>query len=374
MEHFKLFFIVASFLFPLALCLVFFSNFRKNISQKIMAFILLNSSFVFLCNYLYFQQDYTIYYPFHSLNAAIQFSLFPLIYLYIRSIVFPKDKFKTHLIHLLPSVIMLLVATYIFYIYTSKDDLIYFLKNNRQGVHFEEYKFFVLRVSRYIHLILIALQGLLYSLAFIKFPKEYDEKLQNEFSNIDKFSIDWINKYLLTFAIIVASGFIIYAIYPLKGLADFTIKLIFLVFSGYVCRLGILALQHQTLEIDLDVIVPVILIEKDVAQIKDDILIRKLDLLMTKKQVFLQPDLSLTSLSKDLGTNRTYLSMLINQQYNANFNGYINGLRTDFAKEYIINNPSVNKEELYTIAGFGSLSTMNRALSTNKITSKTNKI
>jgi AraC-like DNA-binding protein len=267
---------------------------------------------------------------------------------------------------------MLLVATYIFYIYTTKDDMLYFLKYNRQGVHFEEYNFFVLRVSRYIHLILIALQGLLYSIAFMKFPKEYNEKLQNEFSNIDSFSIEWINKYLLTFAVIVASGFIVYAIYPLKGLADFIIKFVFLVFSGYVCRLGILALQQQTLEIDLDVIIPDILIEKDISHIKDDILIRKLDFLMTKKQVFLQPDLSLTSLSKELGTNRTYLSILINQQHGVNFNVYINGLRTDFAKEFLINNPSVNKEDLYTIAGFGSLSTMNRALSTKKSITKVN--
>lgn len=265
-----------------------------------------------------------------------------------------------------------MVATYIFYIYTSKEDMLYFLTHNRRGVHFDEYKFFVLRVSRYIHLILIALQGLLYSLSFIKFPKEYDEKLQNEFSNIDSFSIDWINKYLLTFAIIVASGFIVYASFPLKGLADFIIKFVFMIFSGYVCRLGVLALQQQTLEIDLDVIVPDNHIDKDVTQIKDNKLIRKLDHLMTKKQVFLQPDLSLTSLSKELGTNRTYLSMLINQQYNSNFNGYINGLRTDFAKDYIINNPSVNKEELYTIAGFGSLSTMNRALSTKKSNIKVN--
>ena len=145
-----------------------------------------------------------------------------------------------------------------------------------------------------------------------------------------------------------------------------------MIFSGYVCRLGVLALQQQTLEIDLDVIVPDNHIDKDVTQIKDNKLIRKLDHLMTKKQIFLQPDLSLTSLSKELGTNRTYLSMLINQQYNSNFNGYINGLRTDFAKDYIINNPSVNKEDLYTIAGFGSLSTMNRALSTKKSNIKVN--
>jgi len=329
-----------------------------------MAFALLNTAQIFMCNYLYLQKDYAIYYPLHSFNAALQFSIFPLIYLYIRSIVSPKDKISQQLLHLLPSVLMFFVASYIFYIYTSKKDMLYFLEHNRQGDHFEEYSFFVLKVSRYVHLTLIAIQGALYAMAFIRIPHEFDLKLRNEFSNIENFSINWINKYLLSFAVVVAGGFIVYAIFPLKGVADFLIKMVFFVFSSFVCRLGILALrQQQVTEIDLDDIVPDTVLQAEIVQIKDERLVRKLTDYMIKKQVFLQPDLSLSVLAKDLGTNRTYLSTLINQQFGMNFNAYINSLRAEFAKQYLEENPNIKKEELCEKAGFGSISTMQRAMS-----------
>jgi AraC-like DNA-binding protein/uncharacterized Tic20 family protein len=362
MEHLKLIFTIASFLFPFALSMAFFVDFNKNLSRKIMAFALLNTAQIFICNYLFLQKDYAIYYPLHSFNAALQFSVFPLIYLYIRSIVSPKDKIAHQLLHLLPSVLMFFVASYIFYIYTSKKDMLYFLEHNREGDHFEEYTFFVLKVSRYVHLSLIALQGFLYAMAFFRIPKEFDEKLRNEFSNIDNFSISWINKYLLSFALVVASGFIVYAVFPLKGVADFIVKFLFMVFSFYVCRLGVLAFTHNAVDIDLDEIIPEIKLPSELALIKDDKLIKKLHELMTKKQLYLQPDLSLTALTKSLGTNRTYLSLLINQQYGMNFNAYVNSLRAEFAKQYMLENPDTKKEELCHKAGFGSISTMQRAM------------
>ena len=362
MEHIKLILLIATFLFPLALSVALFMDSKKDFSRKIMATALLNTSLIFIFNYLYLLQDYALYYPLHSFNAAIQYSIFPLIYLYIKSIVYPKRKIVPQLLHFLPAVLMFLVASYIFYLYTRKDDMIYFLKNNRQGLNFVEYKFFVLKVSRYVHLILIALQGILYSLYFFRIPKQYDEKLQNEFSNIDNFSIDWINKYLLSFPLIVAGGFLMYAVLPLIGHYFPLIIVIFFVFSAYVCRLGILALKQQRINIELDEIDPAIHPSSEVIEIKDDALMKKLKNYMEKKQAFLQPDISLTSLSRELGTNRSYLSTLINQQYGLNFNAYINQYRANYVNEFLEQHPDTPKEELFQLAGFGSISTMKRAM------------
>ena len=362
MEHFTLIILISSFLFPFVLSIALYRDSKKDFSRKIMAAALFTTSLIFFLNYLYLQQDYRAYYPLHSFNAAIQYLTFPMIYLYMKSIVFPKEKLSTQLIHFLPAVLMFIVASYIFYIYTNKADMLYFLKNNRQGVNFVEYKFFVLKVSRYIHLLLIAFQGIIYSLAFFRIPRDYDEKLQNEFSNIDTFSIDWINKYLMSFAIIVAGGFLMYAVLPLIGNYFPLIIAIFFIFSAYVCRLGILALKQQRVEINLDEIDVDMIPKPEMSTIKDDALIRKLENLIEIKQAFLQPDISLTSVSRELGTNRTYLSVLINQQFGMNFNSYINQYRVKFVNEYLKENPLVTTEELYQLAGFGSISTMKRAM------------
>jgi len=365
MKHLNLFLLVAAYLVPLALGIQLMLDKRKSISRSIMAFTLLTNFFVNFFNYLYFVEDYALYLPVHGVHAAIEFLIFPSIFIYIKSIVSPHFQLIKEWIHFLPALIMLGLAHYIFYVYTGKKDLLFFMEHNREGYQFVGFQFTVLKVSRFVHLGLLGLQGVLYAIAFLKIPEEYDHKLKNEFSNIDNFSIQWVNNYLLTFALIVVLGFLSYALIPIKGLHQHIVVFVFFVFSAYVSRLGILALRQKEIDytIDLEVYVPEAVAQNEIALVNDKKLIQKLNNHVAKKQAFLNPDLNLTTLAKDLGTNRTYLSVLINQQFGMNFNAYINSLRAGYAKHYLEENPQTKKEELCVIAGFGSVSTMQRAMS-----------
>ena len=364
MKHFDLFLLVAAYLVPLALGIQLLIDKRKSVSRYIMAFTLLTNSVINFFNYLYFVEDYALYLPVHGIHAAIEFLIFPSIFIYIKSIVSPRFELKKEWIHYLPAIIMLGLAHYIFYIYTGPKDLMFFMENNREGFQFVGFQFTVLKVSRYVHLSLLGLQGVLYAISFLHKPEEYERKLRNEFSNTEHLSLSWINKYLLTFAIIVVGGFLSYAFIPLKGLHHHLVVIVFFVFSAYVSRLGILALRQKVVDasVDLDAFLPEVVLQSEIMPIKDEKLIRKLNDYMSKKQVFLEPDLSLTALACTLGTNRTYLSALINQQYGMNFNAYINSLRAEFARNYMEEYPETRKEELCQKAGFGSVSTMNRAM------------
>lgn len=362
MKHLDLFLLVAAYLVPLALGIQLLMDKRKSVSRYIMAFTLLTNSVINFFNYLYFVEDYALYLPVHGIHAAIEFLIFPSIFIYIKSIVSPRFELKKEWIHYLPAIIMLGLAHYIFYIYTGPKDLMFFMENNREGFQFVGFQFTVLKVSRYVHLSLLGLQGVLYAISFLHKPEEYERKLRNEFSNTEHLSLSWINKYLLTFAVIVVGGFLSYAFIPLKGFHHHLVIIVFFVFSMYVSRLGILALRQQVTEIDLDELIPEVVLRSEEARIKDVKLVKKLTDCMAKKQLYLQPDLSLTALACTLGTNRTYLSALINQQYGMNFNAYINNLRSEFALKYLEEHPDIRKEDLCLKAGFGSVSTMNRAM------------
>ena len=362
MKHLDLFFLVAAYLVPLALFIQILVDKRKSLSRNIMAFTLFITFVVNFFNYLYLVEDYTWYLPVHGLHAGLEFFVFPSIFLYIKSVVSPRFQLTREWAHFLPGIVMLGVATYIFYIYTGGKDLLYFMTHNRMGADFDHFKFTVLKVSRYIHLSLLGIQGVLYAIAFIKIPEEYNLKLQNEFSNIENFSIDWINKYLLSFALIVIGGFLSYALIPLKGIHHHIIVFVFFVFSMYISRLGILAVKQQVVDVDLDEFIPESVAQSELVQINDTQLKRKLTSLMKKKQLFLNPELSLSALAAELGTNRTYLSALINQQFGVNFSTYINQLRAEYAKNYMQQYPDTKKEELCQKSGFGSVSTMHRVM------------
>jgi len=362
MEHLKVILLVTSFIIPFILSFQIFFSSRKNISKIIMSFAMLNSAFIFFFNYFYFQKDYTLYYPLHSIHAGLELWIYPSIYLYIKSIVVEKDKLKKELWHFLLGVLVMIFASLFFYGYIGKEDLIFFLKNNKAGYHFIGLKFQILVASRYIDLVIIAIQAVCYSVAFLKIPKEYNQKLRNEFSNIDNFSINWINKFNLCLGICGLVGFLVYTFTPIKGYNELLIEFVFFVFSGFLCRMGILSLKQKKPQINLDEIKNFDFKTIGRNKFTDERLEKELKKYMENELAFLQADINLTNVSRILGTNRSYLSSIINNKFGMNFNAYINQYRVKYVQDYLDNNPQLSKEELVHLGGFGSKSTMNRAM------------
>lgn len=362
MEHIKVILLVTSFIIPFILAVQIYFSANKNISKIIMSFTLINSGLIFLFNYFYFQKDYSLYFPFHSIHAGIELWLYPSIYLYIKSIVVGKEKLKNEYRHFLLGAFILIFSSFFFYGYIGKEDLIFFLKNNREGYQFVGLKFQQLVVSRYIVLVILALQAVYYSIAFIRIPKEYDERLKIEFSNIENFSIDWINKFNLSFGICGVVGFIFYTFTPIKGYHELLIEFVFFLFSGILCGMGILSLKQQIPQINLNEIKNIEAKNNIKSKLKDERLVRELKNYMENELAYLDPDISLTNVSRLLGTNRSYLSSIINHQFGMNFNTYINYYRVKFVNDYLEKHPLTSKEELVQLSGFGSKSTMHRAM------------
>ncbi len=333
-----------------------------------MAFALFNCAIAYFCSYFYFQNDYVLYAPMHSVHATLELWIFPSIYLYIKSIVIPDNKLKKEWKHFLLGGLMFVIATILFYFYVGIDDLIFFMKHNKEGYHFIGLKFQILIITRYLALATIALQAVFYSIAFVRIPKEYDIRLKNEFSNIDNFSLNWINRYNLFFGISGLIGFISYTFSPIKGLHELLILFCLFIFSAFICTMGVVAQRQKKplkfaeeieFDKDLNTVSEVII---------DESLINKLIDYMETKKPFLQPDLSLTIVCEDLGINRTYLSNMINKKFGVNFNTYINDYRVRFLIDYIEKNPSTSREQLVDYCGFGSLRTMTRAM--NRVKTK----
>jgi len=366
MEHFKVILLVTSFIIPFILAFQIFVSSNKNISKVIMSFALFNSSLIFLFNYFYFQKDYSVYFPLHSIHAGLELWIYPSIYLYINSIVIEKDKLKKELWHFLLGLLVMVFGSFFFYVYVGKDDLIFFLQNNREGYQFVGLKFQLMIILRYSILGILAIQAIYYSVAFIKIPKSYNEKLKTEFSNIDNFSIDWINKYNMGFGICGLTGFLFYTFTPIKGYHELLIEFVFFVISAFMCGMGIVSLKQQKPVINLEEIKNYVSKLNNRTKLQDNRLVNELKDYMENEKAYLQPDISLTKVSRELGTNRSYLSSIINQQFGMNFNAYINQYRVKFVCEYLDKNPTILKDELVHISGFGSKSTMNRALNKMK--------
>ena len=83
-----------------------------------------------------------------------------------------------------------------------------------------------------------------------------------------------------------------------------------------------------------------------------------------KERWFLQPDLSISDLSQNLGTNQTYVSKAFNLGLRQSFSFAVNSMRVDYAKT-LIEDGGFSLLEVSNVAGFGSKSSFNRAFTTH---------
>jgi len=86
-----------------------------------------------------------------------------------------------------------------------------------------------------------------------------------------------------------------------------------------------------------------------------------LQVLFERDKIYLTPDLKISDVCNALGTNRTYVSNVINQKFKINFAGFVNSYRLEHAKNLIRENRKLRAEELADLSGFGSVNSLYRA-------------
>lgn len=94
--------------------------------------------------------------------------------------------------------------------------------------------------------------------------------------------------------------------------------------------------------------------------------------LMKEEQIYLKPGLSLADVAERLGTNKTYISKMVNNTYNMGFPELLNILRVDYAEHYIVLNKNAKQDEIAEACGFFSASSFNNTF--KRITGMTPKM
>ncbi len=92
------------------------------------------------------------------------------------------------------------------------------------------------------------------------------------------------------------------------------------------------------------------------------LLIDKIETLFTEQQLFLNSKLNILDIASALGSNRTYISYLINKNFNQNFCSYVNQYRIQYLEEKMHEQPELPNQQLAELCGFGSTDSMKRAV------------
>ena len=293
----------------------------------------------------------------------------PLLYFYIRAIFNYNFRIKGKLwLHLVPAIAYLFInsgfsLTDIFYFNT------YTLTNEYEDPDFANWYTVLSTLSIFIYLFLS-----------IRYYNQYKRYTIFTTSFADQANLKWLQNFLFAFALlsimpvirIVLSNFSFYErlryFGPWHYYVGFAIVVYYIAINAYnTMHPALRKIQFEPkLLFDFDTITQEDTVHKALSQIPDqkaDLIKNELILLMETQLLFERPDLTLNEVAKKLGTNTVTLSRVVNQQFELNFNDYINQYRVNAVIKRIAL-PEFKNQTLLAIAfdaGFNSKATFNRA-------------
>lgn len=359
---------------PLLVCLFWITmllcNSRTNLPKRYLAFFLILSSINYLVHATFFNHAYRLFAFMDNIWIFTSLAGYPLYYYYIRLLTHDlKINWRWSWI-LLPSIAL---SAFSFFIYfsTSPNDIqayIHSVMYHEEGytqprpllMTLETFKDGAFKVIFPIQVFLSVYFG-------YRLISQYNKTLKDFYSNTGGKDLSHI-KWLL-FAFIFAS--IISVISSQIG-KDFFINKgvllaipsvthsLFLFFIGYVgFRQDFTITDFAN---DLNSTNKIELYEDEDFALSQTISKQQLNQLLEEKELFKDPELRISDIALMLGTNRTYISRIINETMQINFCDWVNCYRITHAKK-LMESPDSNDLTLSEISeksGFKSISTFYR--------------
>jgi AraC-like DNA-binding protein len=207
--------------------------------------------------------------------------------------------------------------------------------------------------------IIVVLQYATYQVLVQKRWITYQRLMQQEVSNTENVDISWVRFLMGVFLII--NVFFLFSLFVMIHMNGVRLG----VFNGLIFSIAVFALGYKGL-------LQKEIFRKEVVKIPDDkltqpaytidqVLIEQLLKHMEEKKPYLDPELTLSSLAKDISVSRSQLSLLINEGIGDNFYDFINKYRVEQVKTLMVD-PAMKNYSMLGLAleaGFKSKSTFN---------------
>lgn len=346
---------------PLILSAVLFSSGRFSDRAKVwLAIAMLNASFVFLGNYLYFSHQLRLYSILHSFHIFSVLAVYPSVFIYVKLLTIPGYRLQNAMKHFVPSFLFFLFSASGFYLFLNPEQRIYFLSTYRLNPSYDNLVLHYLSFVRICNIATLFIQILTYGFLIFKALAEHRKQVGDFFSNTSGISLRWIRFFNLAIILAAFGSIFFYAINPVKLFGDERYLIVPLyLFAGVIWVLGILGNNQRPIFADGDISAFAEPTSEEVFPAEDQ-LSRALIDYMEREKAYLNPDLKIWDVSLALHTNRTYISRIINQVHGSNFNQFINRYRVKYSKE-MLRKGEKKLEEVAQASGFGSVSTLIRA-------------
>lgn len=357
----------------IALAIAFFAPFLWAITylidgvckQKSRIFILilmLASSLVYFMTFMKFEGHLGIYTLLFPIHAGVVLTLFPLLYLYLKSLTSEK---RLLLKQIIPHFVLAFVFFLFFMIYervmlNSADDELFI--RSVLGLTYDAESSFILSLGKWIYrigkLIFVVLSVVYVYFSFAQ-VKDYYRKQRDLFSDNVKNHLNWLKMLGIFFIFMMLAHLVIHILNNSQVINnDLLIIVSYSLFAMFFWILGINVFMQK------EVFDPVQVSETETFEEEIKISKEELEKYLFDEKPYLNPDISVYDFCYHFQTNRTYLSDAISKGLGLNFRGLINQYRVreavDLIDQYKKMGLEITLEIIANKSGFSSYSSFLR--------------
>lgn len=315
------------------------------------------ASWVYISHYFYFTQQFGVYYYLDSFYTLSYLLVYPMYHVYVRLLTVDSHfLFKKHLRYFVaPLAIFLLTA--IGYIVMDKDEGVQFISDilvhgKSPASTIQEVMYIVFVIGRLTFLF----QTVFYLVISFRLIRSNNLRIQDYYSNMEERKLNWLQFFNICFAITSTSS----AVLAVVGRNTFLENPYLLIFPSVIFTLmlffiGLLGNNQRAIFTEIENTPDFTPEGKPPQRIK-----LKIDKLFEEEMIYKNPDLKIWDVSSMVGTNRTYVSNVINSAYGRNFCTHVNVYRIEHAKSLIHSNPNLTNQQIAELSGFGSVNSLYR--------------
>lgn len=331
-----------------------FSPVTQDNSKHWLGFFLLNMFVFFLATSSFYFASYRV---FIFLDPFFMFSLlaiFPFLYFFVYSIIYPESGYRTkHLLHSFLPLIFLAGTTIVYVLILDDETKFYYVKQYLMEEGELTPEISLIETINMLSKIVFMIQTIVYFVLIRKMIVGYKERISAYHSNLERLNIKWAKLFYFVYGTAVCIG--IPALFGgHKTISQNDVFAVITMFSlaivfYMVAWIGYIQNTHQE-HFNYD------------NELKDPDIVEPLELkkrlihFFENNKPFLNPDLKIHDIYVELNTNRTYLSRLINNEFNTNFCMFVNKYRIiEAKKEFSIpESDKLKAEEIGRLVGFNS--------------------
>jgi AraC-like DNA-binding protein len=340
------------------------SPIQKNRPKHFLGLFMVFAFFLYLAHTLFFKQEFSTYLVMDPVYTFASLSVYPMYYWYIRLLTVEPSINYRNLLLLLPAFIVSVATLFVYVLMGEAEKMEYlqhFLLKRKPVSELSS----LVRTQGIIFFIgrFVFAATVIYCLVFgRKLVIQYNKRVANFYSNLEDKTIVWV-KYLLysfvatslmsfIFNVIGRSVFIEFSAWLLMPSLIFSVLLFFIGFQGYIQNYSVAELAADEEKVPAHG-----LSFSNSEQLKNEVV-----QLFENEKIYRDPNLKITHICNRLKTNRTYISKLINNQFDSTFSDFVNNYRIEEAKTLLTQNPPHQFSLNYVseAAGFGSLSSFIR--------------